>query len=35
MTRSHPHSSLDVIKNEQLIQRVFKVEFKTEVVRHR
>ena len=33
MKQGHQHSSLDVIKKEQLKRRVFTVEFKAEVVR--
>ena len=35
MKRSQQHSGLDVIKKEQLKRRVFTVEFKAEVVRHK
>ena len=35
MKRSHQHSSLEVIKKEQLKRRVFTVQFKAEVVRHK
>ncbi len=35
MKQGHQHSSLDVIKKEQLKRRVFTVEFKAEVVRHK
>ena len=35
MKQGHQHSSLDVIKKEQLKRRVFAVQFKVEVVRHK
>ncbi len=35
MKQGHQHSSLDVIKKEPLKRRVFTVEFKAEVVRHK
>ena len=35
MKQGHKHSGLEVIKKEQLKRRVFTLEFKAEVVRHK